>query len=121
MSNASVDALVQASFQVQGVLAEVAKDHGIPVSLLRLGGILRDRTPAMADVAAYLRLDKSTITGIVTDGERRGILRRFPDPHDARSTRVELTEAGHALARVCEQEVAHGVGPLLAGLREKLG
>ena len=92
----------------------------MPVSLLRLGGILRDRTPAMADVAAYLGLDKSTITGIVTAGEERGILRRIEDPTDGRSTRVELTEAGHALAATCEAEVNTAVGPLAAKLRREL-
>lgn len=121
MSDASVDALVQTSFLVQRALSDVARNHGIPVTLLRLGGILRDRTPAMVDVAAYLGLDKSTITGIITAGEERGILRRLEDPTDGRSTRVELTEAGHALAHACEEEVAKSVGPLVAKLRRELG
>jgi DNA-binding MarR family transcriptional regulator len=120
VSDASVDALVQASFLVQRVLADVARQHEIPVSVLRLGGILRDRTPSMADVAAHLGLDKSTITGIVTQGEVRGLMRRVADAHDARSTRVELTDAGHALARACEREVATAVGPLVTELRRRL-
>lgn len=120
MSDANVDALVQASFQVQAALAQVAKRHGIPVTLLRLGGILRDRTPTMAQVAAHLGLDKSTVTGIVTTGEERGILRRFADPDDARATRVELTQAGHDLAATVEREVAKSVGPVLKRLRTEL-
>jgi DNA-binding MarR family transcriptional regulator len=74
----------------------------------------------MADVAAHLHLDKSTVTGIVSQGERLGLMRRLADPSDGRAVLVELTDAGHELARACEAEVAHSVGPLVGELRARL-
>lgn len=42
-------------------------------------------------------LDKSTMTGLLTRMERRGLVRREADETDRRSARVFLTDAGRAL------------------------
>jgi DNA-binding MarR family transcriptional regulator len=93
-----VDSLAQLSFLVQGVLGQVAADHGMTVIQLRLLGVLRDREPGMQELARHLGLDKSSITGLVDRAERRGLVRRAAAPHDGRAVLVSLTEQGRELA-----------------------
>ena len=45
------DALVQISFALMAVLTEVAAEHNLSLTQLRMLGILRDREPTMADLA----------------------------------------------------------------------
>jgi len=56
--------------------------------------------------------------GTVVDGlERRGLVERHPDPDDRRVWRVDVTDAGRALAKdiadvdaVLRGELRHGIG-----------
>jgi MarR family transcriptional regulator, lower aerobic nicotinate degradation pathway regulator len=109
-----VDALVQASFAVQEVLAAAAGRHDLSVVQARLLGVLRDREPGMAELARFLRLERSSVTGLVDRAERRGLVARAPAPHDGRGVVVALTPAGRDLARVVGREVGEAVAGLLA-------
>lgn len=52
--------------------------------------------------------DKSTLTPLLGDLERRGLIRREPDPLDRRGRRISLTEAGRAkLALLAECAARH--------------
>ncbi len=113
-----VDGLAQLSFRVQGELGKVAAEHGLSVIQLRLFGILRDRTPAMLELARYLELDKSSMTGLVGRAERRGLVQRRPAPHDGRVTQVSLTPQGHDLVRECEAEVHRRIHALTSALTD---
>ncbi|SEG69753.1 DNA-binding transcriptional regulator, MarR family [Actinacidiphila yanglinensis] len=110
------DGLAQLSFLVQGVLGEVAAEHGLSVVQLRLLGVLRDRKPGMQELARHLGLDKSSMTGLVDRAERRGLVRRAPSPRDGRAVLVSLTEDGHALAREGAAEAGHRIRALAAHL-----
>ncbi len=101
-----VDALVQSSFLVQGVIRRVATRHDLSVVQLRLLGILRDREPGVLTLARHLELDKSSVTGLVDRAERRGLLERVADPDDGRAVRIRLTKEGRALAKRGAAEVA---------------
>ena len=94
-----VDALVQVSFAVQDVLTRAAAEHDLSVTQLRLLGILRDRTPAMAAIAQHLGLDPSSVSGLVDRAERRGLVVRSTATYDARVTIVSVTPIGHDLSR----------------------
>lgn len=111
-----LDALVQTSFTVIGAVTVVAARHDLSLTLLRVLAILRDRTPTMSELAAYLGLDRSTVTGLVDRAVRRGLLRKEADGQDRRSSRVALTEAGHALARACTDDIAQQLAPLIERL-----
>jgi MarR family transcriptional regulator, lower aerobic nicotinate degradation pathway regulator len=113
---AHVDALVQLSFAVQAVLVRAATEAGLSVTLLRLLGILRDRTPPMSDLAEHLGLDRSSITGLVDRAERRGLVTRSPGAHDARVTLVGMTAAGRDVARRTATAVAGGLAALVEGV-----
>jgi len=59
------------------------------------------------DLAARLRLDKSSVSRLVADMERDGLLVRERDPEDRRQYRLRLTDRGRRLHRTMAS-VAHG-------------
>jgi DNA-binding MarR family transcriptional regulator len=103
---ALVDAIAQLSFAVQFVLIEVGALHDLSVTQVRLLGILRDRTGSMGELAGYLRLDKSSVTGLVSRAEARHLVRRARRPGDGRGVQVMITERGAGLAARVHREVA---------------
>ena len=111
-----VDALVQTSFLVMGVLTRVAAEHELSLTQLRVLGLLRDRRPRMAQLAAYLGLDKSSVSGLVERAERRGLVERVPSRDDARATEVAITAAGRRLAAQGAEQIRLGLEPHLAHL-----
>jgi DNA-binding MarR family transcriptional regulator len=111
--DALVDALVQTSFVVMGVLTRVAAERDLSLTQLRMLGVLRDRRPRMAQLAALLGLDKSTVSGLIERAERRGLVRRTPSTDDARAVEVEATDEGLALARDGAEQVREALRPLL--------
>jgi DNA-binding MarR family transcriptional regulator len=100
-----VDALVQLSFAVHAALVEVGSEHDLSVTQVRLLGVLRDRTVGMAEVAAYLGLDRSSVTGLVSRAETRDLVRRSPSPHDGRGVLVGLSPHGKTLVRQAVRDV----------------
>jgi len=104
--------MVTQAFDVMGVVSRVAAAHDLSLTQLRVMAILRDRQPRMSELADYLGLDRSSLTGLVSRGEARGLLVRVPDPSDSRATRVALTDAGVAVARIGAEEIRAGVAAL---------
>ncbi|MFF2051223.1 MarR family winged helix-turn-helix transcriptional regulator [Leifsonia sp. NPDC058194] len=114
--DALVDALVQTSFVVTGALTRIAAERDLSLTQLRMLGVLRDRRPRMAQLAALLGLDKSTVSGLVERAERRGLVRRVPSADDARAVEVEATAEGLALARAGAADVRSALQPLLGAV-----
>ena len=71
-----MDSLVQTSFTVVALLSRVAAEHDLSLTQLRVLAILRDRTPTMTELATHLGLERSSVSGLVDRGVRRGIVRR---------------------------------------------
>lgn len=113
-----VDGLVQLSFAIQRVLGRVADEHELSIVQLRLLGILRDRQPGMQELAAFLELDKSSVTGLVDRAERRGLVRRESTPDDRRAVRVTLTERGRALTQKGVKQIERALNELVLGLSD---
>ena len=107
--DALVDAVAQLSFAVQFVLTDVGAPHGLSVTQLRLLMILRDRTLSMGELAAYLRLDKSSVTGLVGRAEQRGFVQRERRHEDGRGVQVVITERGLELSTQIQAEAAERV------------
>ncbi|SPM39793.1 DNA-binding transcriptional regulator, MarR family [Mycobacterium numidiamassiliense] len=110
------DSLVQASFTVIAVLSRVAAEQDLSLTQLRMLGILRDREPAMAELATYLGLERSTVSGLIDRAVQRGLVRKTSDAADGRSVRVSLT----AEARRMETGVIAQIGDLLAPMTDRL-
>jgi DNA-binding MarR family transcriptional regulator len=63
-------------------------------------GLLRDHGPmSPSEVGTRLIVTRATVTGVVDSLERRGYVRRTPNPGDRRSLLVELTPEGRAVVR----------------------
>src|ERR1700761_3463876 len=110
------DSLVQVSFGVIAVLNRVAAEHDLSLTQLRVLGILRDREPAMAELATYLGLERSTVSGLIDRAVQRGLVRKTTDAADGRSVRVSLTTD----ARRVEKRVIGQIGELMAPLTDRL-
>ena len=107
-----ISALVRASFATTAVLSRVAAEHDLSLTQLRVLAILRDRRVKMSELADYLGLDKSTISGLVDRAEKRGLLQRAPNPADGRATDVFLTAKGMQLAALGEGKIARSLSPM---------
>lgn len=110
------DGLVQTSFTVVAALSRVAAEQDLSLTQLRMLGILRDREPAMAELAMYLGLERSTVSGLIDRAVQRGLVRKTTDAADGRSVRVSLT----AEARRMETRVVAEIGDLMAPMTDRL-
>ncbi|HTW19362.1 MAG TPA: MarR family transcriptional regulator [Mycobacteriales bacterium] len=111
-----VDGLAQLTFAVQGALTRIAASHDVSVVQARLLGILRDREPTIKELAAFLGLDKSSVTGLVDRAEERGLVHRVPSTVDGRSVHVRITAPGRALIKRATAQFEAEIGELVAGL-----
>ena len=111
-----LDGLVLASFTVIALLSRTAADHDMSLTQLRMLAILRDRTPVMADLAGFLGLERSSVSGLIDRAARRGLVQRVASRDDGRSVQVSLTDDGHRLAAQVTGEVAALVAPLTGTL-----
>jgi DNA-binding MarR family transcriptional regulator len=111
-----VDGLAQLSFAVQGALSRIAASYDMSIVQARLLGILRDRRPTIKELAAFLGLDKSSVTGLVDRAEERGLVRRIPSPVDGRSVLVTITAAGRHLVEQATSAFEGEIAELVAEL-----
>src|SRR5579875_2928591 len=111
-----LDNLVLTSFTVIALLSRTAAEHDMSLTQLRMLAILRDRTPAMAELAAFLGLERSSVSGLIDRAARRGLVQRTASPSDGRAVQVSLTPAGHQLAARVRAEVAGLVAPIISAL-----
>ncbi|WP_331765811.1 MarR family transcriptional regulator [Embleya sp. NBC_00896] len=118
-TDALVDGLVRSAFQVMGVLTRIGAEHDLSLTQLRVLGILRDRRPRMSDLAAFLGLDKSTLSGLIARAERRGLLTRGTGPDDKRAVVVLITDAGRDLTQRLYEEVRDTLAPATGRLDPK--
>ena len=111
-----VDGLAQLSFLVQGLLERRAAEHDLSIIQTRLLGVLRDRTPTMNELARFLGLDKSSVTGLVDRAERRGLVARVPSATDRRAVLVSLTDEGRSFVSQAAAAFEADVSALLSRL-----
>jgi len=111
-----VDALVRASFATMAVLNRIGAEHDLSLTQLRVLGILRDRRVRMTELADYLGLDKSTVSGLVDRAVKRGLLQRAPNAQDGRAVDVFMTARGDELAERGAAELARALAPMTDGL-----
>ncbi|THA70010.1 MarR family transcriptional regulator [Streptomyces sp. A0958] len=110
-TDAMLDGLVRSAFQIMGVLTRIGAEHDLSLTQLRVLGIVRDRQPRMSDLAAFLGLDKSTLSGLIARAERRGLLARGASPEDKRAVIVLITDAGRELTERLNEEVRDALAP----------
>jgi DNA-binding MarR family transcriptional regulator len=111
-----VDVLVQTSFVTMAVLNKVGAENDLSLTQLRVLAILRDRRLKMTELADYLGLDKSTMTGLVARAENRGLLERVRNPSDGRAVDVRISPDGADLAGRLYAQVARSLAPMTSTL-----
>lgn len=107
-----LDALAQAAFATMAILNRLAAENELSLTQLRVAGILRDRRLRMVELAGYLGLEKSTMTGLVDRAEKRGLMARAPNQDDGRAIDVFLTKEGLELAQRMEAQWHAAMAPL---------
>jgi len=113
-----VDALAQLTFAVQAAFGRLAAAHELSVVQARLLGILRDRRPTVTELATYLQLDKSSVSGLVDRAEARGLVTRTVSSLDRRSVQVAITAAGQELADQATANFEAEIAVLVADLSQ---
>jgi DNA-binding MarR family transcriptional regulator len=112
-SDALTDVLVQTSFEVIAIVTRVAAEHDLSLTSVRMLGILRDRTLTMAQLADYLGLERSTVSGLVDRAEKRGLVARRASAADGRSTELVITDAGQELAALAGGNISVRIAPIV--------
>lgn len=110
------DSLVQASFTVMALLSRAAAEHDLSLTQLRGLAILRDRAPTMAELATYLGLERSSVSGLIDRAVKRGLVQRDSSAEDGRAVRVSLTPEGQRLAGVLTAKIGGLIAPMSARL-----
>jgi DNA-binding MarR family transcriptional regulator len=111
-----VDAVVQLSFAVHEILTAIAADFDLSITQVRMLGILRDREPGMLELAQFLCLEKSSVTGLVDRAEARGLVERTRGAGDGRAVHVRMTARGQELAGQFLARLEPQISELVAGL-----
>lgn len=112
-----VSALAQTTFVVTALLNRLCAEHDLSLTQLRVLAILRDRDRVRVSMLAdHLGLERSTTTGQVDRGVRRGLLERAASPDDGRAVDVSLTAAGLDLADTLYAAVTGSIASLTATL-----
>jgi DNA-binding MarR family transcriptional regulator len=87
-----------------------------PADYAFVSAVFEDEAPTPTQLARRLGQPLSTTVEQVQAFERRGYLRRFPNPQDGRSYRVTLTAAGGKAHRRAAQEFEGAYSAVVAGL-----
>lgn len=116
ISEALLEALVRTTFEVVAVLNRTAAEQDLSLTQLRALAILRDREPTLAQLAEYLGLERSSVSGLMDRAERRGLVRRTGSNSDGRAVHVSLTADGHRLSDQLTEEVAGRLAPMTGRL-----
>jgi DNA-binding MarR family transcriptional regulator len=92
------------------------KEFGLSVVLFELTAVIADRPGCRVhDLAAELNVSTGGVSKLVDRLESAGLCRRLPNPHDRRSSLVELTPAGHRTWACAGLAVDEELRHLLAG------
>ncbi|MEN0130858.1 MAG: MarR family transcriptional regulator [Brevundimonas sp.] len=114
--DALMDTLAQVSFAFTAELSKVGSRSDLSLTQLRALAILHDRRLRMSELADYLGLEKSTMSGLIDRAEKRGLVQRAPGDGDRRAVDVFLTPEGTALADRLRGEVRAWFRGLTQGL-----
>src|SRR5262245_54256714 len=79
-------------------LRDIDQAFGIsPRRFSALAGLAFDGPTSISELAAFERIARPSMTRLVQDMERDGLIQRRPDPTDGRGVRIRITAKGRAL------------------------
>ena len=115
-STEAADLLVQSAFTVMALVSQVATEHDVSLTLMRVLAILRDHEPKINELAAHLGLERSSVSGLVDRAVKKGLVRRETSGEDARAVRLSLTAQGHRLADEAAARITGLLDPMTSRL-----
>jgi DNA-binding MarR family transcriptional regulator len=80
----------------------VFKEYGVSIPQVLCLSYLKSRANNMAnhkDIASYLNLNSSTLTGIIQRLEKKGLIAKLPKGDDKRQSNIALTAKGDELLK----------------------
>ena len=108
--------IVSAASRFARVVTQVSNIPISPVSMRALGYIERHGPQRISQMAAYESISQPAMTAAVNRLADDGLVRRQPDPGDARAQLVELTNQGQHMLDEYRQQVATVLQPKLENL-----
>lgn len=108
--------LIRSSALVQGVLATASAEHELTAQQAQLMCVVGDSPSSMMRLSTVLGVGKSSMTGLVHRAEQAGLVHRAPDPDDARSTLIMLTETGRQANAAYRATVGRRIEQIVATL-----
>ena len=98
-------------------LRDIDQAFGIsPRRFSALAGLAFDGPTSIGELAAFERIARPSMTRLVQDMERDGLIQRRPDPTDGRGVRIRITARGRALVEEIRQRKIALVADFLAQL-----
>lgn len=94
-------------------LERAARGADITIPQYRFLLILKRGASRAGDLAQDAAIGRPTASALINDMERRGLIKREPDPEDGRSIILRLTEEGIARHAAFERELARVLGDLM--------
>jgi DNA-binding MarR family transcriptional regulator len=88
------------------LIPSIVPDVEISYQQLNVLYLVRTGGASMADMARYLGVAPTVITGLVDRLESRGLIRREPHPSDRRRIQLVLTERGNEISVHVEEVIA---------------
>lgn len=120
MSMDSIAVLVKrASLEFDKMAAPRLQKFGVTPSqykVLKLVARSPEHTVRQVDVEKRFSMTNPTVTGLVRNLESKGLIQRVPNPDDARSKVIDLTERGNAM----KDEILHAGDELEAEFTRNL-
>lgn len=127
MRDVDYEALAEFRYQIRSFLAfseAAAKRQGLTPqqhqALLGIKGFARPGPAAVSDIARFLLIKHHSAVELMDRLARLGLIRRNPDPEDARRVHLSLTRKGerklHALSQANLDELNRAASPALSRL-----
>ena len=131
MRDADYEALAQFRYQVRSFLAfseAAANRQGLTPqqhqALLGIKGFVRAGPATIGDVARFLLIRHHSAVELINRMTRLGLIKRVPDPGDARRVHLKLTRKGEqklqALSRINLEELRSAASPAMGRLLRSL-
>ena len=112
--------LRQAQVAVRNAVEDALADFGVTLPQFSAMTMLDAYDDlSAADIARLSMLTPQTITVIVRNLERDGLISRAPDPAHGRILRLTLTKDGYAMVKKCRKRVDKVESRIVAGLKKK--
>jgi DNA-binding MarR family transcriptional regulator len=110
-----VAALVRSSSLIMDLCTAASRAHDLTLQQAQLLCVAGDRRPTMSEACTLLRIEKSSMSGLMARAESAGLVVRVRDEQDGRTVRIELTEAGRQRATAYRGQATAMVETVIAG------